>query len=153
MERIERLTEEFVSKYESFMTGCDAIEDIGGWNAEEDGEMDGFYTNDLIGVILRLIAVDGVISEKEVEYLNKNFGFSYSLAELKDVYKNCKENVGISLNEQFRDGVLLMRRKNEKIAKAYEELLGLICDIIIESDGVIAPEEIKEAQELKKLFS
>ena len=46
-----------------------------------------------------------------------------------------------------------MRSINEKLADMYKELLYLICDIIIESDDVIAPEEIEEAWTLKALFT
>ena len=152
MKRIDQLTQEFQFKLEEFLTGCDAIEELDEWNKEEYGEMDGFYQNDLISVILRLIAVDGEISDAEVEYLNKNFGFEYTTQELTEVYKNCKEEVGHSFDESFQKGVVLMRSINEKLAERYRELLSLICDIIIESDDVRKPEEIEEAKRLKALF-
>ena len=46
-----------------------------------------------------------------------------------------------------------MRSVNEKLADAYRELLGLACDIIIESDGIVYPSETEEAMRLKKLFA
>ncbi len=146
------LMEEFKTKYERFLIGCDALEDLNLWDKEEHGEMDVFYQNDLVSVILRLIAVDGEISEKEAEYLNKTFGFEFSADELADIYESCKEEVSHSFDEQFENGITYMRSINEKLADAYKELLELICDIIIESDGVIAPEEIEEAKKLKALF-
>ena len=45
-----------------------------------------------------------------------------------------------------------MHSINEKLANRYNELLNLICDIIIESDDVRTPEEIEEAKRLKELF-
>lgn len=146
------LTEEFKTKYEMFFIGCDALEDLHLWNKEEHGEMDVFYQNDLVSVILRLIAVDGKISEKEAEYLNENFCFKYTTDELTDIYKSCKEGISHSFDEQFANGVTYMRSINVKLADAYKELLGLICDIIIESDDIIAPEEVEEAKKLKELF-
>lgn len=152
MKRNDLLTEEFKTKYERFLIGCDALEDLNLWDKDEHGEMDVFYQNDLVSVILRLIAVDGKISRKEAEYLNKNFGFDYTASELADIYENCEEEISHSFDEQLENGVTYMRSINEKLADMYEELLGLICDIIIESDDVIAPEEIEEAKKLKALF-
>lgn len=103
-------------------------------------------------MILRLIAADGEISEKEAEYLNKNFGFEYTAEELTDIYESCEEEISHSFDEQFENGVTYMRSINEKLADAYKELLDLICDVIIESDDVIAPEEIEEVIKLKELF-
>ena len=141
MKNIDKLTEEFKTKYERFLIGCDAIEELDQWDKEENGEMDVFYQNDLVSVILRLIAADGEISDEETDYLNRNFGFEY-----------CEEEVSHSFDEQFENGITLMRSINEKLADAYKELLSLICNIIIESDEVIAPEEIEEAKKLKELF-
>lgn len=152
MKRIDMLTEEFKTKYERFLIGCDALEDLNLWDKDEYGEMDVFYQNDLVSVILRLIAVDGEISDKETEYLNRNFGFEDTTEELIDIYESCEEEVSHSFDEQFENGITLMRSINEKLADAYKELLNLICEIIIESDDVIAPEEIKEAKKLKELF-
>lgn len=152
MKRIDMLTEEFKTKYERFLIGCDALEDLNLWDKEEHGEMDVFYQNDLVSVILRLIAVDDDISEKEAEYLNKNFGFEYTADELADIYESCDEEISHSFDEQFENGITYMRSINEKLADAYKELLALICDIIIESDDVITPEEIEEAKKLKAMF-
>lgn len=153
MKKIDLLTEEFKSKYERFLIGCDAIEELDQWDKEAHGEMDVFYQNDLVSVILRLIAVDGEIGAKEVEYLNEIFGFDYSLDELVDVYESCKDNIDRSFDEIFENGVTVMRSINEKLANAYRELLELICDIIIASDENIAPEEMIEVGKLKKLFT
>ncbi len=151
MEKIDICVESFKLKYDLFMIGCDAIEEEGLWDTEVLGEMDGFYFNDLSSVIIRLIASDGNISEKEVEYLNKTFGFEYTLDELKEVYKNCKDNIDHSFDEAFENGISYMRKINSKLADAYKELLALICDIIIESDGIIADIEVDEVKRLKAL--
>ena len=104
----------FKMKHESFLIECDTLEDLNLWNKEEHGK------------ILRLIAVDGDISEKETEYLNKNFGFEYTADELTDIYESCEEEISHSFDEQFENGITYIRSINEKLADAYKELLELI---------------------------
>lgn len=151
MENIDSLTRSFKSKYESFLIGCDAIEETGGWDKDAFGEMDVFYENDLVGLILRLVAADGKISEKEVEYVNKNFGFGQTVQSLGAAYENCRGALGASFDENFKKGVALMQKINAKLAAAYRELLGIVCDIVVASDGEISPEEIEEAKRIKAL--
>lgn len=151
MKKIDIYTESFKTKLERFMMGCDSIEEMGLWDKDEFGEMDSFYYNDLLSMILRLIAADGTISSEEVDYLSQNFGFECTVDELEDIYQNCRDSIGASFDDDFRRGVLKMREINEKLADAYRELLILICDIIIESDGVIDAAEIEEAKRLKAL--
>ena len=45
-----------------------------------------------------------------------------------------------------------MRGISPKLADAYKELLSIVCDIIICSDGVISESERAEVQRLKALF-
>ena len=151
--RTEALAQEFRIKYELFLNGCDSVEEQGLWDKEEDGEMDAFYQNDLVSVILRLIAADGVVSQRETEYLNDTFGFSYDKRELEEVLACCGEEIGKSFDPQFKNGVSRLREINGKLAGAYAELLELICDIIAESDGMVTIEEAGEIIKLKKLLS
>jgi len=113
--------------------------------------MDVFYTNDLTSVIIRLIAVDGNISQKEVDYLNKTFGFEYTLDELVEVYENCIDNIDETFDENFENGISYMRKINGKLADAYKELLSMVCEIIINSDDVVSPAEIDEVKRLKEM--
>lgn len=151
MSNSKNMIEMFKMKYESFLFGCDAIEEIGQWDKESLGEMDVFYFNDLTSVIIRLIAADGNIAQKEVDYLNETFGFEYTLEELIYVYNSCKDNIDRAFDENFENGITYMRKINTKLADAYKELLTLICEIIIESDGMIKVEEIEEVKRLKAL--
>ena len=151
MNNAQRYIDSFKMKHEAFLVGCDAIEEMGLWNKDLYGEMDVFYSNDLIGVIIRLIATDGKISHKEVSYLNKTFDFDYTLEELTEVYENCFEDIGQAFDENFENGITRMRAINDKLADAYKELLALICTIIIESDGVVAEAELAEVKRLKAL--
>lgn len=151
MNKIAQYTESFKMKYEAFRTGCDAIEELGLWNKEAYGEMDVFYASDLASVIIRLITVDGAITQKEVNYLNETFDFDYTLAELCEVYESCGEEITESFDENFENGITLMRKINPKLADAYKELLAIVCGIIIGSDGVVTKVEIEEVQRLKAL--
>lgn len=152
MNNLEMYTESFKTKYEAFINGCDSIEEIGLWDKEALGEMEAFYSNDLISIIIRIIASDKSIESKEVDYLNKTFGFCYTKEELTEVYNSCYENiVSESFDENFENGITYMRKINSKLADAYKELLYLVCKIIIESDGVIAESEVSEVKRLKAM--
>ena len=149
MKNVEMYIDSFKMKHESFLIGCDSIEEMGLWDKETLGEMDVFYSNDLTSVIIRLIATDGKITQKEVDFLNETFDFDYTLEELTNVYNSCKDDIGHAFDENFENGITYMRKINAKLAEVYKELLSLICEIIIESDGVIAKSEIAEVKRLK----
>ncbi len=153
MENIDNLTRAFRSLYERFLLGCDAIEETGAWDKEALGGMGVFYETGLIALILRLVVADGTISGKEVEYLNRNFGFDYTVPRLAEVYENCREAIGGgSFDEQFRGGFARMKEINGKLAAAYAELTGLVCDIVAAGDGTVSPEEIEEIRRIKALL-
>lgn len=151
MKNVEMYIDSFKMKHESFLIGCDSIEEMGLWDKEALGEMDVFYSNDLTSVIIRLIATDGKITQKEVDFLNETFDFEYTLDELIDVYNSCKDDIGHAFDENFENGITYMRKINAKLADAYKELLSLICEIITESDGVIAESEVAEVKRLKAM--
>lgn len=151
MKDLELYTESFRTKYEAFINGCDSIEEMGLWNKDVLGEMESFYTNDMASVIIRLIASDGKVTQKETEYLNKTFGFDYTFQELKEVYESSRDCLDRSFDENFENGISYMKKINPKLANAYKELLALICKIIIESDGVISDAEVEEVKRLKAL--
>ena len=151
MTKYEMHVEIFRTKLEAFLIGCDSVEEMGLWDKENLGEMDAFYANDMTCVIIRLIAADGRISQKEVDYLNATFDFKYSLKELIDLYEACTQEIGHAFDESFENGISLLRKINAKLADAYKELLALICDIIVESDGVITEAEACEVKRLKAL--
>lgn len=108
----------FKMKHESFLIGCDSIEEMGLWDKEAHGEMDVFYSNDLTSVIIRLIATDGKITQKEVDFLNETFDFEYTLDELIDVYNSCKDDIGHAFDENFENGITYMHKINAMLADA-----------------------------------
>ena len=83
---IQNYAEGFKVQYEQFVNSCDAAEEAGLWNLEEYGEMEGYYFNILMGIILHTISADGNVAEAEVEYLNTTFGFDYTVDSLLEVY-------------------------------------------------------------------
>ena len=145
------LVEAFKTKHESFINGCDSVELADKWNAEENGEMDAYYSSDLATVMIRLIAIDGEITDSEVEYLNETLDFEYTDEELKELYRNSKDDIAEFFDESFENGISLMRGINSKLADAYKELLKLICQIAIECDGVALAVEQDEVERLIKL--
>ena len=151
MNNLQMLVDSFNMKHEAFITGCDAIEEMGLWDKERLGEMDVFYSTDLATVIIRLIAVDGTISSREVAFLNDTFHLDYTLDELIEMYQNCKEDIDHSFDEAFENGISLMRSINPQLADAYNELLSLVCQIIVSCDGFLTETEVAEVQRLKAL--
>ena len=151
MKNLEKYTDSFKMKFDSFLTGCDALEEEGVWDKEAHGEMEAFYMNDLTSVVIRLIASDGTITKRETDYLNETFDFSYTQEELVELYRSCKDDIGHAFDETFENGITYMRRINDMLADAYKELLYLICEIIIRSDGIIAEAEVAEVRRLQAL--
>lgn len=151
MDRLNALSESFKTKFERFLIGCDSIEELDRWDKEANGEMDVYYSNDIVSVIIRLIAADGSFSEKETDYLNEFFGFDYTAEELKSTYEDCSDEIENLFDEELGSGIATMREINSNLADAYKELLLTVCDIIIESDGVIDGAEVELAQQLKNI--
>ena len=151
MKNIEAYIDNFKMNYESFIIGCDSIEETELWNKEELGEMEAFYSNDIVSIIIRLIASDGKIKQKEADYLNITFGFDYTPEELQEVYDNSSDCLECAFDENFENGITYMRKINTRLADAYKSLLSLICRIIVEGDGVVAESEIAEIKRLEEL--
>lgn len=149
MKNLKILTESFKIKYDSFIIGCDCVELDDKWDKEANGEMDVYYENELVSVILSLIITDNKISDEEVRYLNENFRFSYTVDELKDVYLNCGDEIRNYFDNSFKAGYAVLQSINTKLAVAYKELFELICEIIVESDGTVSDEEKQMISALK----
>ena len=137
MNDMRQLAGSFKAKYELFITGCDSVELDEVWDKAEYGEMDVFYENELLTVLLSLIVSDGEIGEAEARFLNESFGFSCTVEDLRAMYENCGEEIEAYFESHFKAGYALLRRMNEKLAAAYADLFELIKEIITESDGVV----------------
>lgn len=151
MNNLENYTDSFKTRLDLFIHECDFLENEGLWDYEAFGEMEGYFSNDFTGIILSLIAVDGNISDRETDYVNKAFGFEYSTDELSALYKNCIENVEESFEDNFKNGLLRIESIDRNVAKLYKELVTMLCEIIINSDGAVTPPEAEAAMEILKL--
>ena len=151
MQNLEKLTESFKLKWEKFLLSCDAIEETNDWDTELNGEMDVYFELELTGAVIRLIAADGKVTDKEAEYLNRCFGFEYTAETLAEVWRESSDTLGESLDKHFEGSLARLRTTSEKLADSYLELLHMICDIISESDGVIAPAERASVEKLRAL--
>ncbi len=151
MKNVAALTEEFRFKYERFILGCDNQEDMDAWDRDVLGEMDVYYENELLGVILRLVVADGKISGRESDYINRCFGYEQTPEMLSEIYENCRERYVRPIEEDFTESFRRLEAVSGKLADAYRELLSLICEILIESDGAITPSEVETAQQLRAL--
>ena len=151
MERLEELTNLFLKKNDEFLIACDEVEEKGLWDKEEYGEMDVFFQNEVQSVIIHLIALDGVIHEGEVDYLNKNFRIDYTKEELQGVYDNCSTEIDHFYDDNFKSGLSILRDIDKDLAALYIDLFCTICDIIVESDAQISEAELEELKRLKML--
>lgn len=153
MNKIEALTESFRTRLDSFMIGCDSLEEIDLWDKETYGEMDAYYLNEFISTILRLVAADNNISEDEVDYLNDYFGFEYSLEELQFTYDNCRDEISEAFTERLAEDYRRIQSANSDLAEEFKKLLLTICDVLAESDGAITDEERNELEMIVNAFN
>lgn len=142
--------EGFKLKFEKFLNGCDSIEEIDLWDKEEYGEMDVFFTADLVSVIVKLIVSDGEVTKKEVDYLNSLLGFDYGIEEVADIYEDCGDAIDAFFDDELESSIDMIRKVNEKLADAYADLLVTACDLVSESDGIVMEEEIDLARKVRE---
>lgn len=148
MNKIDELSNMFSTKLDEFSTFCDSLETPEQWDKEEYGELDVYCLSEFVSTILKIIVVDGQISEKEVDCMNKNFGFSYTKEELEDVYRNCQGELEDSFDERIREDVELLGSVSAELVAEFKGLIELILDIIVSSDGIISDEEKEEKQSI-----
>jgi len=152
MSKNQELSESFKLKYERFLIGCDAVQEEGNWSTHNLGEMGVYYTRELLTMILRIVAADGWVSQKETDYLNEFFGFTYTPEELEQAYDGLEERLhSTSVEKSIRDSVKLLQAMNPRLAAAFRELIALSCEIISLGDGIVTDEEKAEIERLKKL--
>lgn len=150
---INEYTDSFKLQYEKFRLGCDTLEDLGVWKKDEMGDMEVYFSNDLLSIILRMIATDGIYSEAEAAYVNEAFGFEYTAETLQEVYEQCADEISsVFQNGSLGSAYRYLETLNRELADAYKELLLLLLDIIIASDGVIADSEVALAHNIKEIY-
>lgn len=148
----EANAERFIGRWEQFMTACDALEWSRKWNKELYGEMEAYYENDIVSILLRIIASDGRITSEETEQLNKCYGFSYTNEELQEVCDHFKDEAE-DPDSSLLEGYSLLKSVDPKLAEFYAELVVFACSMIVESDGALMEHELREANHIIFLFN
>ncbi|MCR4644782.1 MAG: TerB family tellurite resistance protein [Oscillospiraceae bacterium] len=152
MSKIQEYAESFKLKYERFLIGCDAVQEEGDWSTENLGDMGAYYTRELLIMILRIITADGWVSQKEVDYLNEFFGFTYTQKELDKALDGLDSPLHSASNEKvIIDSMKLLRSINPRLAASFRELVLLSCGIMSMSDGIVTDEEKEEIAKLRAL--
>ena len=150
---LQELSDGFKIQYEKFIHGCDALEQKGEWDVIADGQMEAYYLNDMMCTIVLLISADGEFSEDEAKYVNDAFGFRYSAAELKELYRTNGSDIRNMLENEIPAGYRKMKLINEELAEHYRNMLFQICDIISQSDGIVHIAELKQIDAIKKALA
>ena len=140
MTKLERLTAGFQIQFEKFLIACDAAEAEGLWDAEANGEMEAWYTQDLTCIILKLAAADGSISAAEAKTVRDLFDFDYTSEELLEVFDTQREYLDRLVAEDVRADADRLAAIRPALADAYRELVALACEIVSESDGLAQAE-------------
>ena len=149
----EMLVEQFQDQYARLVRDCAEAEASGRWNAERDGSAEGFAFSALSGAILSLIISDGNVGEHETDYLNRIFGFDYSVDDLLGLFRFSTGDLRKNAVPNVREAVRILREADPAAAADFQNLLRLACRIISESDdGVLDVEsdlirQLEEAAE------
>ncbi len=151
-EKLLAYSEEFANVYDYFLRTTDSLGKTEIWNAEELGDMDSFYSNYLLTAITRIVAVDGKVTQKEVDYLNVSFEFDYTVETLTEIYEHCVDGLEVPFDQYLYEGIDKLTEIDAKLSETYKKLIAIACDIISESDGVVGAAEIAEAKRIKEMF-
>ena len=149
MFNLKTQAEAFKLNYEKFLTACDALEEEKRWDTEKYGEMESWYFNDIMCVIIHLISSDGSFSRKEADYVNDVFGFGYTAAELAELYRVQGEDINRLILEDVPANYQLLKGFDGELAELYKTLLLQVCGIVADSDGVLHDSERKLIDGLK----
>ena len=147
-DNLDSLTEEFRKQYDDMAELCAAAERDGRWNTEVDGSMEGYAFAALSGAILSLIVSDGNVGERETDYLNRTFGFDYTVDDLLSLYRFSARDLRENAVSNMGDAVRTLRASDEKAAETFRSLLDLSCRIIAESDDGFLEEEAELIRQL-----
>ncbi len=154
MNELDISAESFQLKFDKFLIGCEAVENATLWDIDTYGEMEDYYAMLLVSIILRTVTADGWVSDRETDYLNKLFGFTYDSGELEQVYDSCAEMLqSEDFDNDLTAGIDRLRECNARLADAFVDLASLVCDIIVKSDGFVTEEEKTEMARIRSLIA
>ena len=150
MNNLDISAENFQIKFDKFLMSCEAVENATLWDEDTYGTMEDYYAELLVSTILRTITADGWVSDREVNYLNQLFGFSYDGGELEQVYDGCSDMLASeNFDGDLKDGIARLRETSARLADDFVDLIELVCDIIIHSDEFVTDEEREEMTRIK----
>ena len=153
MSKLTDLTENFRQDLEEFTDGCRENQEAGGWDSDNNGDMDDYYVQNLMSCMLRIIGSDGNISRREAEFFNACFGTENTVQELDRMYDDSEDILsGEEFETRLREDFAQLKRINTPLADSYRDLWLSACEILIASDGQLLPQEIESAKRLKQLF-
>ena len=146
-------TEALEEKYEQFIKCCDEVEAQGKWDVDELGEMEVWFANDFLIVILKLIASDGELDGEEVDFINEVFGnetlgFDYTQGELREFYENSYDRIDSFLEEDFPESIEMLEEIDGELADFYRGMISEICRVLIECDHFVSEREAIAAQQI-----
>ncbi|MCR5718078.1 MAG: TerB family tellurite resistance protein [Oscillospiraceae bacterium] len=154
MKDLDISAESFQLKFDKFLMGCEAIANATLWDEDTYGAMEDYYAELLVSILLRTITADGWVSDREVAYLNKLFGFDYDSGELEQVYDSCAEMLGNeNFDRELTDGITRLRESSTRLADAFVDLIELVCEIIVRSDGFVTEEEKEEVAHVRSVVN
>ena len=129
------VTEEFRTLCERVFTG---------------GDPDGVLQDDLLGVILRLIAADGEIGQAEADTVNEWLGLALTAAELRAIWEKSRAALGQSFEAGLAEDVARLAADDPARAADYRRLVTLACELLAAADGVLTKEEQAEAARIRE---
>ncbi len=130
----------FRFEWEKFLNGFDAIEEENSWDKAAYGEMEAYCENILVSVMMHFITVDGIITQTEIDTLNKLFDFNFKFEYIKSIYKSMESEI-VKFIKNPEEILAVISAANENICRQYITFLVNACDLIIKSDKRIAPQE------------
>ena len=149
MKDYQAMAEAFKLQYEKFLTGCDALEAEGRWDTAALGEMEGYYFNDIMTVILHLISADGRFSEEEARFVADAFGFRYTAGELAQLYREQSDEIDRFFREEVPQGYRKMQALSPSLAEHYRDLLLQAGELAAQASDDVARDEQRLMDVLK----
>ncbi len=135
------LSADFKTRYDAFALGCENADRDGHWNTEENGPIEGYAFSALTGAILSLMVADGNVGERETEYLDRTFGFDYSVDDLLALFRFSARDLRENAVANVKDAAEKIHLADEALAGSFAELLSLACRILSESDDGVQTAE------------
>ena len=145
---IDKQISKLIVQKDLFMIACDSAEQRGLWNVEEHGEMKLFFDSIFVSTLLRLVASDTLFSDKEIKLIQNVFEIEYSRDEIVKLYDEIDyhENTARYI-ERLNNYYTKLCERDPVLGELFRSIESIICEIVIELDGVYA-EEVELAKQI-----